>query len=51
VLGAHFDLSRNWTIDMEAGYRHLGYEDDQTLPNDIDVDFGPFLGLGLSAHW
>ena len=51
LLGAHFDLSRSWTLDLEGGYQHLGFEDDQALPNDIDVEFGPFVGLGISAHW
>ena len=51
LIGAHHALSRRWSVQLEAGYHHLGYQDDQTLPNHIELEFGPFLGLGFRARW
>lgn len=51
LIGAHHELSRHWSVQLEAGYHHLGFEDSQTLPNHIELDFGPFLGVGFSSRW
>jgi hypothetical protein len=51
LIGAHRELSRHWSVQLEAGYHHLGFEDSQTLPNHIELDFGPFLGAGVSGRW
>lgn len=51
VIGAHHELSRHLSVQLEAGYHHLGFEDSQELPNHIELDFGPFLGVGFSGRW
>ena len=33
------------------GLEIVGFQDDQVVPNDIDVDFGPWIGLGVSASF
>lgn len=48
LVGAHYTLLRSWELQLEGGYRHLQFEDEQTLPNDLDVRFGPFAGVVLS---
>lgn len=47
----HYDLTRNWSLHLETGYRHFEFEDDQPLPNHPQVDFGPWIGVGLSARF
>lgn len=51
VFGAHHALSRGWSIQLEAGYHHIGFEDSQTLPNSIELDIGPFVGVGFTGRW
>ena len=50
-----FDLLRHSkrfhpTVFVGGGWQRIEYEDNQTLPNHIKADFGPFVraGLGLS---
>jgi hypothetical protein len=51
VLRAEYDLSRTWSFHLETGFRHFEFEDAQDLPNHPEVDFGPWVGLGVSARF
>jgi hypothetical protein len=42
-----YDLGTSLSLDLETGWRRLRFQDDQTVPNDLDVKFGPWIGLGL----
>lgn len=35
------------TILLGVGFEHLAYEDAQPLPNRIDLNYGPYVSLGL----
>jgi hypothetical protein len=54
--GFEFNLlpaSRNArpSVFLGGGAQRIEYQDDQALPNDIDVDLGPFITAGLSVSF
>jgi hypothetical protein len=51
VVAVHYDLSCHASAHAEIGYRHFGFRDQQEVPNDIDIRFGPWFGLGLSLNF
>jgi hypothetical protein len=52
VVGAvHLDLDPNWSLHLEGGWRRFTFTDEQPVPNDIDIDFGPWIGFGLTARF
>jgi hypothetical protein len=44
---------RRWDVTALAGigYERIEYEDDQTVPNHVQVDFGPMLVVGLNVRF
>lgn len=54
--GFEFDLlpgGRNArpSVFLGGGAQRIEYQDNQELPNDINVDFGPFVTAGLSVSF
>lgn len=44
---AHYDLSARGSIFVETGYRNTRLRDDQpSVQNDLDFEFGPWIGIG-----
>ena len=44
---AHYDLSARGSLFLETGYRTTHLRDDQpAVQNDLDFDFGPWIGIG-----
>ncbi len=47
----HYDVSRHFSGFLETGYRHTFLNDSQPdLTNRVDVDFGPWIGIGIEAR-
>ena len=54
--GFEFDLlptghDAHPSIFVGGGAQRIEYQDGQTLPNDIDVELGPFFTAGLSVSF
>ena len=37
-------------VHVGVGYEHIQFRDDQSLPNDVDVELGPLLNAGLELR-
>lgn len=46
ALRLHADLWKNGGLFAEVGYFRVQHHDHQTVPNDVDVEFAPYVGIG-----